>query len=122
MEHGELAGEAEDQVERHGQDPVDEREDEDRQHEVAAHRQRQRGEQHEHGGPELHSLPTRPDGRKRRIATRTARPEASRRGVGRKMEPTASMLPTMTTTITPNTTSFIFGSPTSPRRIAPGST
>src|SRR3989442_810484 len=43
VEHGELAGEAEDQVEGHGQDPVDEREDEDRQHEVALHAEWQRG-------------------------------------------------------------------------------
>src|SRR5262250_476697 len=74
MEHGELAGEAEDQIEGDGEDAVDEREDEDGEEEVAAHEE---GEGVEHAPQDHlddHSSPKRPEGRKRRMATRTARP------------------------------------------------
>src|SRR5215510_3764074 len=74
MEHGELAGEAEDQVESDGEDAVDEREDEDGEEEVAAHEERKGVEDAPQQRLRDHSSPKRPEGRKRRMATSTARP------------------------------------------------
>src|SRR6266851_3041623 len=96
VKHRQLAREAEDQVEGHREDAVDEREDEDGEQEIAAHEEGQRVQRAPEERLARHSSPNRPAGRKSRMATSTARPYASRKAVGRRMEPTPSMTPRMT--------------------------
>jgi hypothetical protein len=76
MEHGQLAGEAEDEIEGDGENAVDEREDEDGQQEIALDEDRQRVErppEQEMAG-DAYSSPNRPTGLNSRIATSTASP------------------------------------------------
>src|SRR6202790_5896285 len=97
MEHRQLAGEPEDEVEAAREHGKQVREYEDGKREIAMNHERQRDDRHARDqelrhGP--HFLPAkRPAGLNNRIATRKMRPYASRNADGRNIEPVPSVTP-----------------------------
>src|SRR6185312_2786330 len=95
VEQRQLAGEAEDEVEADGEDAEDEREDQDRQDDVAVHDGRHEKQRYPEQ-QQFHRLAAKsPAGLSSRISTRKTRPYASLYAEGRKIEPTPSATPMM---------------------------